>query len=80
MGYSSDASMEFGRNSTTEKSDSLTLFGEFLQDSAGKGKIPVLFIDEAQLLKPDMLGARSQGVTLEILSSTRARRDQAAAR
>src|SRR4030095_5385949 len=35
--------------------NSLTLFGEFLQDSAVKGKIPVLFIDEAQLLKPDML-------------------------
>src|SRR4029453_5651484 len=35
--------------------NSLTLFGEFLQDSAVKDKVPVLFIDEAQLLKPDML-------------------------
>jgi general secretion pathway protein A len=46
---------EFNVKTDKKYENSLTLFGEFLQDSAGKGKIPVLFIDEAQLLKPDML-------------------------
>jgi general secretion pathway protein A len=46
---------EFNVKTDKKYENSLTLFGEFLQDSAGKAKIPVLFIDEAQLLKPDML-------------------------
>src|ERR687885_750525 len=46
---------EFNVKTDKKYENSLTLFGEFLQDSAVKGKIPVLFIDEAQLLKPDML-------------------------
>jgi general secretion pathway protein A len=46
---------EFNVKTDKKYENSLTLFGEFLQDSAGKGKVPVLFIDEAQLLKPDML-------------------------
>src|SRR4029453_3573977 len=46
---------EFNVKNDKKYENSLTLFGEFLQDSAGKGKVPVLFIDEAQLLKPDML-------------------------
>jgi len=46
---------EFDVKTDKKYENSLTLFGEFLQDSAGRGKVPVLFIDEAQLLKPDML-------------------------
>jgi general secretion pathway protein A len=46
---------EFDVKTDKKYENSLTLFGEFLQDSAVKGKVPVLFIDEAQLLKPDML-------------------------
>jgi general secretion pathway protein A len=46
---------EFNVKTDKKYENSLTLFGEFLHDSAGKGKVPVLFIDEAQLLKPDML-------------------------
>ena len=46
---------EFHVKTDKKYDNSLTLFGEFLQDSAVKGKVPVLFIDEAQLLKPDML-------------------------
>jgi general secretion pathway protein A len=46
---------EFNVKTDKKYENSLTLFGEFLQDSAIKDKIPVLFIDEAQLLKPDML-------------------------
>lgn len=46
---------EFNVKTDKKYENSLTLFGEFLQDSAVKGKVPVLFIDEAQLLKPDML-------------------------
>jgi len=46
---------EFNVKTDKKYENSLTLFGEFLQDNAVKGKIPVLFIDEAQLLKPDML-------------------------
>jgi general secretion pathway protein A len=46
---------EFNVKTDKKYDNSLTLFGEFLQDSAVKGKVPVLFIDEAQLLKPDML-------------------------
>jgi general secretion pathway protein A len=46
---------EFNVKTDKKYENSLTLFGAFLQDSAGKGKVPVLFIDEAQLLKPDML-------------------------
>jgi general secretion pathway protein A len=46
---------EFNVKTDKKYENSLTLFGEFLQDSASKGKVPVLFIDEAQLLKPDML-------------------------
>jgi general secretion pathway protein A len=46
---------EFNVKTDRKYDNSLTLFGEFLQDSAVKGKVPVLFIDEAQLLKPDML-------------------------
>jgi general secretion pathway protein A len=46
---------EFHVKTDKKYENSLTLFGEFLQDSAVKGKVPVLFIDEAQLLKPDML-------------------------
>jgi general secretion pathway protein A len=46
---------EFNVKTDKKYENSLTLFGEFLQDSAGKSKVPVLFIDEAQLLKPDML-------------------------
>jgi general secretion pathway protein A len=46
---------EFNVKTDKKYENSLTLFGEFLQDSAGKGKVPVLFIDEAQLLRPDML-------------------------
>jgi general secretion pathway protein A len=34
---------------------SLQNFGTFLQQMATEGKVPVLFVDEAQLLKPDML-------------------------
>jgi general secretion pathway protein A len=46
---------EFHVKTDKKYENSLTLFGEFLQDSAVQGKVPVLFIDEAQLLKPDML-------------------------
>jgi type II secretory pathway predicted ATPase ExeA len=46
---------EFNVKTDKKYENSLTLFGEFLQESAGKSKVPVLFIDEAQLLKPDML-------------------------
>jgi general secretion pathway protein A len=46
---------EFNVKTDKKYENSLTLFGEFLQDSAVQGKVPVLFIDEAQLLKPDML-------------------------
>ena len=46
---------EFNVKTDKKYENSLTLFGEFLQDSAVKDKVPVLFIDEAQLLKPDML-------------------------
>jgi general secretion pathway protein A len=46
---------EFNVKTDKKYENSLTLFGEFLQDSAVKGKVPVLFIDEAQLLRPDML-------------------------
>jgi len=46
---------EFNVKTDKKYENSLTLFGEFLQESAVKGKVPVLFIDEAQLLKPDML-------------------------
>jgi general secretion pathway protein A len=46
---------EFNVKTDKKYENSLTLFGTFLQDSAVKGKVPVLFIDEAQLLKPDML-------------------------
>jgi general secretion pathway protein A len=46
---------EFNVKTDKKYENSLTLFGEFLQDNAVKGKVPVLFIDEAQLLKPDML-------------------------
>jgi len=46
---------EFNVKTDKKYENSLTLFGTFLQESAGKGKVPVLFIDEAQLLKPDML-------------------------
>jgi general secretion pathway protein A len=46
---------EFDVKTDKKYENSLTLFGTFLQDSAVKGKVPVLFIDEAQLLKPDML-------------------------
>jgi len=46
---------EFDVKTDKKYENSLTLFGTFLQDSAAKGKVPVLFIDEAQLLKPDML-------------------------
>ena len=46
---------EFNVQTDKKYENSLTLFGEFLQDSAVKGQVPVLFIDEAQLLKPDML-------------------------
>src|SRR2546423_465807 len=46
---------EFDVKTDKKYENSLTLFGEFLQESATKGKVPVLFIDEAQLLKPDML-------------------------
>jgi general secretion pathway protein A len=46
---------EFNVKTDKKYDNSLTLFGEFLQESAVKGKVPVLFIDEAQLLKPDML-------------------------
>jgi general secretion pathway protein A len=46
---------EFDVKTDKKYENSLTLFGAFLQDSAAKGKVPVLFIDEAQLLKPDML-------------------------
>jgi general secretion pathway protein A len=46
---------EFNVKTDKKYENSLTLFGEFLQDSAVKDKVPVLFIDEAQLLRPDML-------------------------
>jgi type II secretory pathway predicted ATPase ExeA len=46
---------EFNVKTDKKYENSLTLFGAFLQDNAVKGKVPVLFIDEAQLLKPDML-------------------------
>lgn len=46
---------EFKVKTEKKYEDSLRNFGEFLQNSATNGKIPVLFIDEAQLLKPDML-------------------------
>src|SRR5215212_8151659 len=46
---------EFNVKTDKKYEGSLTLIGAFLQDSAAKGKVPVLFIDEAQLLKPDML-------------------------
>ena len=46
---------EFNVKTDKKYENSLTLFGEFLQESAAKGKVPVLFIDEAQLLKSDML-------------------------
>jgi general secretion pathway protein A len=46
---------EFNVKTDKKYENSLTLFGEFLQDSAVKSKVPVLFIDEAQLLRPDML-------------------------
>jgi general secretion pathway protein A len=46
---------EFNVKTDKKYENSLTLFGTFLQESAVKGKVPVLFIDEAQLLKPDML-------------------------
>ena len=42
---------EFNVKTDKKYENSLTLFGEFLQDSAVKDKVPVLFIDEAQLLK-----------------------------
>lgn len=46
---------EFKVKTEKKYEDSLRNLGEFLQKSATDGKIPVLFIDEAQLLKPDML-------------------------
>jgi general secretion pathway protein A len=46
---------EFNVKTDKKYDNSLTLFGEFLHDSALKDKVPLLFIDEAQLLKPDML-------------------------
>lgn len=46
---------EFKVKTEKKYEDSLRNFGEFLQKSATDGKVPVLFIDEAQLLKPDML-------------------------
>lgn len=46
---------EFKVKTEKKYEDSLRNFGQFLQKLAGEEKIPVLFIDEAQLLKPDML-------------------------
>jgi len=46
---------EFKVKTEKKYEDSLKNFGTFLQEKAVEGKVPVLFIDEAQLLKPDML-------------------------
>lgn len=46
---------EFKVKTDKKYEGSLQNFGEFLQAKAVEGKVPVLFIDEAQLLKPDML-------------------------
>lgn len=46
---------EFKVKTEKKYEDSLRNLGNFLQDKATDGKVPVLFIDEAQLLKPDML-------------------------
>jgi general secretion pathway protein A len=46
---------EFKVKTEKKYDDALQKFGEYLQQQAVEGKVPVLFIDEAQLLKPDML-------------------------
>ncbi len=46
---------EFKVKTEKKYEDSLRNFGAFLQERAVESKVPVLFIDEAQLLKPDML-------------------------
>lgn len=46
---------EFKVKTEKKYEDSLGSFGTFLQQKAGEGLVPVLFIDEAQLLKADML-------------------------
>ncbi len=46
---------EFKVKTEKKYEGSLRNFGNFLQEKAIEGKVPVLFIDEAQLLKPDML-------------------------
>lgn len=46
---------EFKVKTEKKYEDSLKNFGEFLQQKASEGIVPVLFIDEAQLLRPDML-------------------------
>lgn len=46
---------EFKVKTEKKYEDSLRNFGAFLQEKAVESKVPVLFIDEAQLLKPDML-------------------------
>jgi general secretion pathway protein A len=46
---------EFKVKTEKKYDDALQKFGDYLQQQAIEGKVPVLFIDEAQLLKPDML-------------------------
>ncbi len=46
---------EFGVKTEKKYEDSLQNLGNFLQEKATEEKVPVLFIDEAQLLRPDML-------------------------
>ncbi len=46
---------EFKVKTEKKYEDSLRNFGEFLQKKNSQGITPVLFIDEAQLLRPDML-------------------------
>ncbi len=46
---------EFKVKTEKKYEDSLRNFGEFLQKKNSEGITPVLFIDEAQLLRPDML-------------------------
>lgn len=46
---------EFKVKTEKKYEDSLKNFGRFLNEAQEKGVVPVLFIDEAQLLRPDML-------------------------
>src|SRR3954471_555919 len=46
---------EFQVKTEKKYEDSLRNFGAFLQQKASEDSVPVLFIDEAQLLKADML-------------------------